>query len=64
MRPSVPNTEFTRRKLIEYIDARGGSYSVEDIVAEFDNPSRAYSPDYLRILRQLIDDGTVPVYSK
>ena len=55
--------QFTRRKLIEFIEGRGGDYSLMEIVAEFDNPSRRYSPDYLTILRQLIDDGTVPVYN-
>lgn len=54
---------MTRRKLIEYIDRKDGKYSIEDIVAEFGNPSKNYSPDFLDILRQLIDDGDVPVYS-
>lgn len=55
--------QMTRRKLIEYIDRKDGKYSIEDIVAEFGNPSKNYSPDFLDILRQLIDDGDVPVYS-
>ena len=55
--------QFTRRKLIEFIEGKGGNYSVTDIVAEFDNPSKQYSADFLQILRQLIDDGTVPIYS-
>ncbi len=55
--------QFTRRKLIDFIEGKGGDYSLMEIVAEFDNPSRRYSPDYLTILRQLIDDGTVPVYN-
>ena len=54
--------QYTRRKIIEFIEAKGGEYSIEEIVAEFDNPSKKYSPDYLRLLRELIDDGTVPIY--
>jgi len=54
---------MTRRELIEYIKGKDGEYSLEEIVAEFDNPSKNYSPDYLDILRQLIDNGDVPMYS-
>lgn len=61
--PARTLQQMTRRKLIEYIDRRDGKYSIEDIVAEFGNPSKNYSPDFLDILRQLIDDGDVPVYS-
>jgi hypothetical protein len=45
-----------------FIDARRGVYSLEEIVAEFGNPSKGYSQDYLEILRAMIDDGTVPMY--
>ena len=61
--PAGTLQQMTRRKLIEYIDRKDGKYSIEDIVAEFGNPSKNYSPDFLDILRQLIDDGDVPVYS-
>lgn len=61
--PARTLQQMTRRKLIEYIDRKDGKYSIEDIVAEFGNPSKNYSPDFLDILRQLIDDGDVPVYS-
>lgn len=54
--------QMTRRKLIEYIDEKDGEYSLEEIVAEFGNPSGNHSPDYLDILRQLIDNGDVPMY--
>ena len=47
---------------IEYIDEKDGEYSLEEIVAEFGNPSGNHSPDYLDILRQLIDNGDVPMY--
>ena len=65
-RASVPTRtlqQMTRRELIEYIKGKDGEYSLEEIVAEFDNPSKNYSPDYLDILRQLIDNGDVPMYS-
>ena len=67
-RSAGPGTDFqcdeqsTRKKLIEFIVAKEGRYSLEEVVAEFGNPSAAVSPDYLRILRRLIDDGTVPIY--
>lgn len=61
--PARTLQQMTRRKLIEYIDRKDGKYSIEDIVAEFGNPSKNYSPDFLDILCQLIDDGDVPVYS-
>lgn len=60
--PAGTVRQFTRRKLMEFIEQKGGEYSMEEIVAEFDNPSKNYSPDFLDILRQLIDDGTVPIY--
>lgn len=61
--PSVPTLQqMTRRKLIDFINERNGEYSIEEIMAEFGNPSKDYSPDFLDILRQLIDDGDVPVY--
>lgn len=60
--PARTLQQMTRRKLIEYIDEKDGEYSLEEIVAEFGNPSGNYSPDYLGILRQLIDNGDVPMY--
>lgn len=60
--PARTLQQMTRRKLIEYIDGKDGEYSLEEIVAEFGNPSGNHSPDYLDILRQLIDNGDVPMY--
>ena len=60
--PARTLQQMTRRKLIEYIDEKDGEYSLEEIVAEFGNPSGNHSPDYLDILRQLIDNGDVPTY--
>ena len=52
--------EKTRMALIEYADLSGGHYSVQDVVARFSNPAAGFSPDYLDILRELIDKGIVP----
>lgn len=60
--PARTLQQMTRRKLIEYIDEKDGEYSLEEIVAEFGNPSGNHSPDYLDILHQLIDNGDVPIY--
>ena len=55
--------QYTRTKLLEFIEGKGGDYSISEVVAEFGNPSKPYSADYLAILRVMIDDGTVPVYN-
>lgn len=60
--PTRTLQQMTRRELIEYIKGKDGEYSLEEIVAEFGNPSGNHSPDYLDILRQLIDNGDVPMY--
>lgn len=39
-----------------------GDYTLRDINARFADPSVSYSPDYLTILRGLIDTGKVPPY--
>lgn len=39
-----------------------GTYTLRDINARFADPSASYSPDYLTILRELIDTGKVPPY--
>lgn len=39
-----------------------GDYTLRDINARFADPSASYSPDYLTILRGLIDTGKVPPY--
>ncbi len=60
--PASTLRQMTRQRLIEYVNGRNGAYSLEEIVAEFDNPAKDCSPDYLDILRRLIDDGEVPMY--
>jgi ATP-dependent DNA helicase RecQ len=54
--------QSTRRQLLEYIDGKNGEYSLEEVVAEFGNPAKGCSPDYLDILRLLVDKGEVPMY--
>lgn len=39
-----------------------GTYTLRDINVRFADPSASYSPDYLTILRELIDSGKVPPY--
>lgn len=39
-----------------------GTYTLRDINVRFADPSASYSPDYLTILRGLIDSGKVPPY--
>lgn len=39
-----------------------GAYTLRDINARFADPTASYSPDYLTILRELIDSGKVPPY--
>ena len=46
--------------IVRFIEGKGGVYRVEDVVAEFGNPAKGYSQDYLEELRHLIDDGVVP----
>ena len=46
--------------IVRFIEGRGGVYRIEDVVAEFGNPAKGYSQDYLEVLRHLIDDGVVP----
>ena len=62
--PARYGEQFTRVKLKEFIEGKGGRYTLEEIVAEFGNPSKPYSADYIHILRLLIDDGIVPIYEK
>lgn len=55
--------EFTRSRLIAFVHTeKSGEYTLQDILLEFGNPARSYSPDFLDILRLLIDEGTVPPY--
>jgi ATP-dependent DNA helicase RecQ len=41
------------------IDEMNGSYTLEDITRRYGSAT-SDSPDYQRVLRQMIDDGTVP----
>ncbi|MBR5661101.1 MAG: RecQ family ATP-dependent DNA helicase [Bacteroidales bacterium] len=52
----------TARMLVDFIKQKGGVYSLKEIVAEFDNPAIGIADSYLVVLRELIDNGVVPVY--
>ena len=53
----------TRTRLLEYVNTeKSGEYALQDIMREFGNPASGCSPDFLDILRLLIDDGVVPPY--
>lgn len=54
--------EIWWRERSNFIESKGGVYSLKDIVAEFGNPASGIAEDYLEVLRELIDDGVVPVY--
>ena len=57
------DAERTRQALISFINEKcGGVYSLKQINAAFGNPSASWSPDFLSILRELIDEGDVPAY--
>lgn len=53
----------TSDALVEFINVEcHGEYSLKQINERFSNPMASYSPDYLDILRDLIDNREVPPY--
>lgn len=53
----------TSDALVEFINVEcHGKYSLKQINERFSNPMASYSPDYLDILRDLIDNRVVPPY--
>ena len=53
----------TSDALVEFINVEcHGEYSLKQINERFSNPMASYSPDYLDILRDLIDNRVVPPY--
>ena len=54
--------EKTGEALRAFISSRKGNYTLEDMEQVFGAPESGYAPDYLTILRKLVDDGTVPPY--
>lgn len=53
----------TSDALVEFINVEcHGKYSLKQINERFSNPTASYSPDYLDILRDLIDNRVVPPY--
>lgn len=53
----------TSDALVDFINVEcHGEYSLKQINERFSNPTASYSPDYLDILRYLIDNRVVPPY--
>ena len=53
----------TSDALVEFINVEcHGEYSLKQINERFSNPMASYSPDYLDILRDLIDSRVIPPY--
>lgn len=59
----VNEKNLTAEALTAFVnETMQGAYTLRDINARFADPSASYSPDYLTILRELIDSGKVPPY--
>lgn len=57
------NAGVTSNALVDFINVEcHGEYSLKQINERFSNPMASYSPDYLDILRDLIDNREVPPY--
>ena len=57
------NAGVTSDALVDFINVEcHGEYSLKQINERFSNPMASYSPDYLDILRDLIDNRVVPPY--
>lgn len=57
------NAGVTSDALVDFINVEcHGEYSLKQINERFSNPIASYSPDYLDILRDLIDNRVVPPY--
>ena len=59
----VNEKNLTAEALTAFVnETMHGTYTLRDVNARFADPSASYSPDYLTILRGLIDTGKVPPY--
>ena len=57
------NAGVTSDALVDFINVEcHGEYSLKQINERFSNPMASYSPDFLDILRDLIDNRVVPPY--
>ena len=57
------NAGVTSDALVDFINVEcHGEYSLKQINERFSNPMASYSPDYLDILRDLVDSRVVPPY--
>lgn len=54
----------TRERLLSFINVKmGGRYGIGDLRPLFGIAGEWYDPDYLALLRELIDEGRVPAYT-
>ena len=63
-RTKAADSRETAVRLENYIRSKGGKYTLEDLKSVFGVPSETSDPQYLSILRKLIDDGIVPIYQE
>ena len=60
---AIVTEQETSDALVDFINVEcHGEYSLKQINERFSNPTVSYSPDYLDILRDLIDNRVVPPY--
>ncbi len=59
----VRSRKETEEKIVAWVHDRGGSYTLRELTAFFGNPAAETDTDFLSVLRELIDRGTVPPYS-
>ncbi len=62
-RRKAADRRSTADKLIKYIRSRSGHYTLEELKSVFGIPADDSDPDYLAVLRDLIDKSAVPPYS-
>ena len=61
-RRKAADRKITALKLAEFIQSKNGIYTLEDLKPIFGVPSEESDPEYLDVLRELIDQGRVPPY--
>lgn len=59
---SVMSEEETASAIKSFISGHSGQYSLKMMNGYFGNPAKNFHPDWLTILRELIDRGEVPAY--
>ena len=62
-RRKTADRKATAAKLAEFIGSRDGNYTLDDLKPVFGVPGEQSDPEYLSVLREMIDDGTVPPFA-